>query len=83
MLLCMRTSVDIPDALMDRVRVCLAKRKLTFRTLVISALENALQTEAKSFQLRDASVGAVSETEVSSEDINRAIDEQRMPSFKL
>jgi hypothetical protein len=26
-LLCMRTTVDLPDSLMDRVKACLAKRR--------------------------------------------------------
>ena len=79
MLLNMRTTVELPDALMDRVKACLATRKLTFRALVISALEQALQEDPKPFKLRDVSVGGGTRT-VSGTEINHAIDEQRDPS---
>ena len=82
MFLCMRTTVDLPESLMTRIKRCLAERKITFRSLVISALEQALEEERKSFQLRDASVGEPSREVVSSDVINRAIDEQRNSSFE-
>ena len=82
MLLHMRTTVDIPDSLLRRVKTCLAERKVTFRALVISALEQSLREESRPFELRDASVGEPARKSVSSEDINRAIDEQRNSGFK-
>ena len=82
MLSCMRTTVELPDSLMARVKRRLAKRNLTFRALVISALEQVLREEDKPFKLRDASAGGYTEEKVSSEAINRAIDEQRQPSFR-
>jgi hypothetical protein len=81
MLLCMRTTVDLPESLMNRVKSCLAQRKMSFRALVISALEEALEEESKPFKLRDASAGQPSGERVSSEAINRAIDEQRNQAF--
>ena len=81
MLLCMRATVELPDSLMDRVKACLATRKLTFRALVISALEQALEEDPKPFKLSDASVGGGTRR-VSSTEINRAINEQREPSYK-
>ncbi len=71
----------MPDSLMDRVKTCLAKRKVTFRGLVISALEQALQEDPKPFKLRDASVGS-GRKKVSNAEINAAIDAQREPSFR-
>ena len=57
MLQCMRTSIDIPDALMARIRAELAKRNMTFREAVITGLRSTL-LEPKpgvDFKLRDAS----------------------------
>ena len=67
---------------MARVKLRLAERKVTFRALVITALEQVLAEESRPFQLRDASVGGGSRETVSAEVINRAIDEQRTPSFE-
>lgn len=83
MLLCMRTTIDIPDSLLDRVKQVLQKRKTTFRSVVISALERALEEESAPFTLRDASVeGDPNGKKVSTEDINRHIDESREPAFR-
>lgn len=83
--LCMRTTIDIPDSLLDRVKQVLQKRKTTFRSIVISALEKALEEDATPFVLRDASVGvdqgAVAKT-VSVKEINRHIDELRDPALR-
>ena len=75
----MRTTIDMPDLLMKRVRRLLADRNMTFRALVIDALEQAIREEAPAFRLRDAAVGCVDRGRcgVSAEAINRAIDEQR------
>ena len=81
MLLCMRTTVDIPDSLMGRVKSCLIERKLTFRALVISALEQSLQEDSQPFRLRDASVGGNGE-KVSNDTINQVIDSQRESTFQ-
>lgn len=79
----MRTTIDVPDDLLNRVRPFLEARKMTFRALVIDALDRAIETPRVSFSLRDASVGcAEDDAGVSSEAINRAIDEARAPSFK-
>ena len=81
MLICMRTTVDLPDSLMNRVKLRLSEQKLSFRALVISALEQALHDEPKPFRLRDAAVGAASDEKVSNATINRVMDDQRSPSF--
>ena len=79
----MRTTIDIPDSLLDRVKQVLQKRKTTFRSVVISALEKALEEESAPFALRDASVaGDPNGRKVSAEEINRQIDESREPAFR-
>jgi hypothetical protein len=79
----MRATIDIPDSLLGRVKQRIHKNNMTFRSLAISALERALDEEtSKHFQLRDASVGKDGRNEVSSQDINRLIDEQRESKFR-
>jgi hypothetical protein len=75
----MRTTIDLPDTLLERVRTVLAKRKITLRGFVIDSLERALGAEQPPFRLRDASAGFLPEEgqSVSSSSINQAIDEQR------
>jgi hypothetical protein len=80
---CMRTTVDIPDSLMKRVKKSIQGKNLTFRSVVISALEKSLAEECRPFQLRDASVGEAGRNAVSSEEINRAIEELSEPEFSL
>ena len=77
----MRTTIDMPDDLLRRIRPLLAERKMTFRALVIDALDRVIETRPVSFRLRDASVGEDS-AGVSSEAINRAIDTAREPFFQ-
>jgi hypothetical protein len=77
----MRTTIDMPEDLLRRVRPLLAERKMTFRALVIDALDRVIEARPSSFRLRDASVGE-DNAGVSSEAINRAIDEARGPSFQ-
>jgi len=61
----------------------LAERKMTFRALVIDALERSIATPPASFKLRDASAGhAGADGKVSSEAINHAINEAREPIFE-
>jgi hypothetical protein len=81
MLLCMRTTVDLPDSLAERIKACLAKRKMTFRGLVIAALEQALRDDPAPFKLRDASVGG-GQRKVSNDEINTEMDAQREPAFR-
>jgi Arc/MetJ family transcription regulator len=78
----MRTTIDIPDALMARVKQRLGGHRLTFRSLVITALEDALREDRKPFRLRDASCGMLTGSTVSSAEINNAIDEQRDVPFQ-
>ena len=79
----MRTTIDVPDDLLKRARPLLAERKMTFRALVIDAVERAIATPPVSFRLRDASVGHTGDGGgVSNESINRAIDQAREPSFQ-
>ncbi|MEI6034369.1 MAG: hypothetical protein WCS65_08845 [Verrucomicrobiae bacterium] len=80
--LCMRTTIDMPDDLMARARPILAQRGMTFRALVIDAVEYALEAPAKPFHLRDASSGVATKKGVSVQQINRAINENRMDSFR-
>lgn len=75
----MRTTIDMPDDLLERARPLLAERKMTFRALVIDAVERVLEAPAVDFKLRDASAGASGR--VSSKAINSAIDKMREPSF--
>ena len=76
----MRTTIDMPDALIQRAKKVAAKRHTTLRVLMVDALERRLNESISGFQLRDAAAGHSSAL-VSSETINRAIDEQREPPF--
>jgi hypothetical protein len=80
--LCMRTSIDLPDSLMDRAKRCMIERKVTFRALVISALEQAVAEDAEPFVLHDAAAGTTGKGIVSCEAINQAIDDQRATSIQ-
>lgn len=74
----MRTTIDVPDELLERVRPLLAERRMTFRALVIDAVERAISAPSVSFKLRDASAGHVGiDGAVSSDAINRTINELR------
>ncbi len=76
----MRTTIDIPDPLMKRVKRAAAGRKTTVRMLVLDALERSLADKPQSFTLRDASEGNPSR-KLDAATINRAIDEQREGPF--
>lgn len=79
----MRTTIDVPDDLLKRVRPLLAERKMTFRALVIDAVERVIQSPSAVFRLRDACAGHADEgAVVPSDAVNRAIDAAREPSFK-
>lgn len=81
MFLCMRTTIDMPDSLMKRAKGAMAKRGMTFRALVIDALEQSLRDHPEPFVLKEASAGykARKGAGVSGEQINQAIDELRQP----
>ena len=68
---------DGGHSLMNRIKRTIAERRVTFRTLVISALEKSLDEQSAPFKLRDVSVGEAKGKKVSSESINMAIDDQR------
>ncbi len=57
MLVCMRTSIDIPDALLERVRARLRKEGRTLKQAVIDGLRQTVLAEDRQtpFELRDAS----------------------------
>ncbi len=82
MLLCMRTTVDLPDSLMARVKNRTREGNMTFRSLVISALEKTLEEDAEPFTLRDAAVGDSGQETVSADAINQLIDDHRSPEFQ-
>jgi len=75
--ICMRTTVDIPDHLLERVRPHLLKKGLTLRSVVVDALERLMRPSETAFRMRDASVGYRAEPgeEVSASQVNAAIQE--------
>ena len=82
MLLCMRTTVDLPDILVKRIKALTTEKNITFRSLVITALEKELDEEKFSFVLRDASVGSPTKDPISNEEINRHLDDARDFDFQ-
>jgi hypothetical protein len=81
----MRTTVDMPDDLMKRVKQETARRQITFRTLVIDAVEKALENEPEPFVLREAAAGFKSKKGegLSSNQVNEAIGRLHDPRPKL
>jgi len=71
----------MPDQLMQKAKQAIARRGMTFRELVIDAVEKAVSESPKRFVLRDASAGysARGAGTVGPDRINRAIDEMREP----
>ncbi len=67
----------MPDGLMSRVRKTIARRNMTFRALVVDALEKELQSSPSRFTLRDASVGKNNGALIDVDAVNREIDAQR------
>ena len=55
----MRTSIDVPDALLAKAKAVARQRGGTLRELVIEGLRSVLEKQAKSprFRLRDAAYG--------------------------
>ena len=53
----MRTTIDLSDALVSRVRAFMKKRRTTLRAIVEAGIERVLgeQAPARGFQIRDAS----------------------------
>jgi hypothetical protein len=82
MYLCLRTTVDIPDFLLGRVKKRIHTQNMTFRSLVILALERALEEDAEPFRLRDASIGNRGRKTISNDEINQLIDTQRDSNFQ-
>lgn len=81
MLLCMRTTIDMPDDLFRRAKAAIQMRGITFRTLVTDAVEKYLGEKPRRFVLREAAAGyrtRGSDT-VSGSAVNRALDELREP----
>ena len=81
MLLCIRTTIDMPDELLRRVKQIAIQRNTTFRGLVIEALEQSVCSQPAVFRLRDASIPATTPQRLSPSQINQAIDEQRSVPF--
>ena len=79
MLTHMRTSVDIPDALLQRARKVMARRHTTLRALIEEGLRRVLRDDERqeAFELRDASFRgkAMFAPGASEADVARAIRE--------
>ncbi len=75
----------MPDPLFRRAKQAMARRGMTFREMVIDALEQSLAEKHEPFVLRDESAGysAREGERVTSVDINRAIDTLRDPERGL
>jgi hypothetical protein len=72
----------MPDLLFRRAKTVMVKRGMTFRSLVIDALEQALnESRSNAFVLREAAAGYTLKKPggVSRRAINDAIDESREP----
>jgi hypothetical protein len=54
----MKTTIDLPDPLLDQARKLAARQGVTFRTLVERGLRHVIAHDARTtgFKLRDASV---------------------------
>lgn len=79
----MRTTVDISDPLLKRVRRLMKKRGVTLRALVEEGLERVLEDEAPraGYRLRDASFDGEAGFAAGAgpEDASRAIREMNEP----
>lgn len=82
MLLCMRTTIDMPDPLMRRLKHLAAERKSTLRDLIIQSVEQHLDSPSVSFKMRNASVGRPKDDSVSSQQIQEAISTINEPMFR-
>lgn len=75
--ICVRTTVDIPDHLLERVKPHLLKKGLTLRSVVVDALERLMRPNETAFRMRDASVGYCAEPRegVNASQVNAAVQE--------
>lgn len=75
--ICMRTTVDIPNHLLARVKPILLKRGLTLRSVVVDALERLTIPSETRFRMRDASVGYPADPGrgISATQVNAAIED--------
>lgn len=75
--ICMRTTVDIPDHLLERVRPHLLKKGLTLRSVVVDALERLMKPDETAFRMRDASAGYRAEPGegITASQVNAAVQE--------
>jgi hypothetical protein len=81
----MRTTIDLPDAILTRAKKEAASRNTTLRALIIEALQSNLGRRTTRFTLKDASFGSDSVNpaeRVGSGAINAAIDADREFSFR-
>ncbi|MEM9080495.1 MAG: hypothetical protein AAGC74_07390 [Verrucomicrobiota bacterium] len=77
----MRTSIDLPDPLLAKIREQIKRDQTTLRSFVIQALEKAIAEPSPPFKLRDASFGNTEDPPVSSSTINKALADLREPQF--
>lgn len=81
MLLCMRTTIDMPESLYEKLKARAAEQKTTMRDLLVEALEASFDgTRREPFRLRDASVGAPDpnrDRRIRPEAVNALLDEMR------
>jgi hypothetical protein len=78
----MRTSIDIPDSLFERLKACSLERNTTLRALVISAVEKEVAGTSEPVLLRDAAVGDPADGIVSHEELERQMADDREPDFQ-
>lgn len=73
----------MPNALMLRAKEEVARRGMTFKELVIDAVERALNERPRAFTLRDASAGCqpTQAEAVTADQVNCAIDALREPDM--
>ncbi len=59
MVICMKTTVEIPDKTLSAAKQFAAKKKLTLRELIITALQQILEgpSRIEQYELPDCSVG--------------------------
>lgn len=80
----MKITLYLPERILRRVKKVATARNVTFRALVIDALERSLEVRSGKFRLRDAFVGAKPDglKDLSPETVNRTINAQREHSFR-
>jgi hypothetical protein len=79
----MRTTIDLPDVILQKAKRLAAERKTSVRALIIEALQASFNQRRVKFTLRDASFGDGGAGEqVSMAAINEAIDASREMAFR-